>query len=82
MMSRKVWRVEGKYYKKKRTYPFRKELLGEKESHIREKVLSELGSRHRVKRNAIEFSEIVEIKPEEATDLEIRKLLGLESEFE
>jgi large subunit ribosomal protein LX len=80
-MSSKIWRASGAYTKKKRIFTFSRELLGEKEAHIREKVLSELGSRHRVKRKEISITEIKEIKPEEVTDLDLRKVLGLETEF-
>jgi large subunit ribosomal protein LX len=80
-MSTKVWRVNGSYRKNKRTFTFTKELIAAKEAHVREKVLSELGSRHRVQRRYIEFTEIKEIKPEEVTNLDLRKILGLESDF-
>ena len=80
-MSTKIWRVEGKYHKKKRVFVFGIEMIADKEAHVREKILSELGSRHRVKRNTVEFTEIREIEPEEVTDLDIRKALGLETEF-
>ena len=56
-------------------------MLSQKESHVREKVLSELGSRHRVKRKDITITKIEEISPEDATSLEIRKILGVESEI-
>jgi large subunit ribosomal protein LX len=77
----KIWRATGAYKKKKRTFRFSKELLAEKEAHVREKILSELGSRHRVKRREIEIKEIKEIKPEEVQNLDLRKILGLETEF-
>ncbi|MFW9925664.1 MAG: 50S ribosomal protein L18Ae [Candidatus Thorarchaeota archaeon] len=77
----KIWRATGKYKKKKRSFSFTKELLAEKESHVREKILSELGSRHRVKRREIDINEIKEIKPEEVQNLDLRKILGLETEF-
>ncbi|MFX1561020.1 MAG: 50S ribosomal protein L18Ae [Promethearchaeota archaeon] len=80
-MSSRIWRASGEYKKKKRTFTFSRELLGEKEAHIREKILSELGSRHRVKRKEIMISEVKEIKPEEVTDLNLRKVLGLETDF-
>ena len=80
-MSSKIWRASGEYTKKNRKFRFSRELLGEKEAHIREKVLSELGSRHRVRRKYIVISEVKELKPEEVTDLDLRKILGLESEF-
>ena len=81
-MSSKIWRATGAYMKNKRSLTFSRELLAEKEAHVREKILSELGSRHRVKRKEIHIAEIKEIKPEEVTNFEIRKILGLEIEFE
>ncbi|TFG97449.1 50S ribosomal protein L18a [Candidatus Thorarchaeota archaeon] len=80
-MSTKIWSASGEYLKNKRKFVFSRELLGEKEAHIREKILSELGSRHRVKRRSITISEIKEIKPEDVKNLELRNFLGLESEF-
>jgi large subunit ribosomal protein LX len=71
----------GAYKKSKRTFTFTRELLAEKDSHVREKILSELGSRHRVKRREITITEVKEIKPEEVTNFELRKILGLETEF-
>ncbi len=79
-MSSKVWRVVGEYRKKGRTFIFRKEVLAPKETHAREKVYSDLGSRHRVKRRDIRFTEVVEIRPEEVTSIELRRALGVESE--
>ncbi|MGV9168465.1 MAG: 50S ribosomal protein L18Ae [Promethearchaeia archaeon] len=81
-MSPKIWRAKGKYNKKGKTFRFEKEVIAPKPSHVEEKILSEVGSRHRVKRRSIEFAEIEEIEPEEVTDLEIRRILGIESEFE
>ena len=80
-MTEKVWRASGEYKKKNKKFVFSRELLGEKEAHVREKILSELGSRHKVKRKEITITMITEIKPEEITDLNLRKYLGLESEF-
>jgi len=80
-MSSKIWRAKGAYRKRKKSFTFTKELLADKDSHVRERILSEVGSRHRVKRNDIDISEIKEIKPEEVTNMELRKILGLETEF-
>jgi len=80
-MSAKIWLASGEYMKNKEKFTFSRELLGEKEAHVREKILSELGSRHRVKRREITISEIKEIKPEEVQSLELRKFLGLETDF-
>ena len=80
-MSTKIWLASGEYMKNKEKFTFSRELLGEKEAHVREKILSELGSRHRVKRREITISEIKEIKPAEVQSLELRKFLGLETDF-
>ena len=80
-MSEKIWRVNGEYKKKKRVFSFNKEMLASNEARAREKILSELGSRHRVKRREITVSEIKELKPEEVTNLDLRKILGLESDI-
>ena len=80
-MSSKIWRASGEYTKNKRKFRFTRELLGEKEAHVREKIHSELGSRHRVRRKYIVINEVKELKPEEVTDLDLRRILGLESEF-
>lgn len=80
-MSSKIWRASGEYFKNKKKFRFTRELLGEKEAHIRERIFSEMGSRHRVTRKNITISEVKEIKPEEVTNFDLRKILGLESDF-
>jgi large subunit ribosomal protein LX len=80
-MSSKIWRASGEYIKKNKKFTFTREILGDKETHVREKILSELGSRHRVRRRDIAINEIKELKPEEVTNLDLRRILGLESEF-
>ncbi|MHA2424997.1 MAG: 50S ribosomal protein L18Ae [Candidatus Thorarchaeota archaeon] len=80
-MSSKIWLATGEYRKLKRVFKFSRELLAPKEEHVREKIYSELGSRHKVSRKYIQFSEIKEIKPEDVTNLDLRKMLGLESEL-
>lgn len=80
-MESKIWLATGEYTKLKRRFSFRKELLGAKKEHVEESIYSEIGSRHRVKRRYIKFTEIKEIKPDEVTNLELRKALGLESEI-
>ena len=80
-MSSKVWLATGEYTKLKRRFTFAKELMGVKEAHVKETILSELGSRHRVKRRYITFTEVKEIKPEDVKNLELRKALGVETEI-
>jgi large subunit ribosomal protein LX len=80
-MSSKVWRAIGKYKKRRKTYRFSKEMISPKESHVRERILSELGSRHRVKRRDIIITKVEEIDPEDVSSLELRTLLGVENEL-
>ena len=80
-MSSKVWLATGEYRKLKRVFTFSKELIALKEAHVKEKIYSELGSRHRVKRKDITISSIKEIQPEEVKDLDLRKILGVESDL-
>ena len=79
-MSTTIWRATGEYKKLRQKFTFSIEMIAPKEDHVKERIYSEIGSRHRVKRRSIEFKEIKEIKPEEVTDMEIRRILGLESE--
>ena len=81
MMSTKIWKATGEYKKKKKTFRFTKELLADRESHAKEKIYSDLGSKHRVLRRHITFDEVVEIKPEEVTNLDLRRQLGVELEL-
>ena len=79
-MSSKIWRATGQYRKERRTFTFAMEMLALKEEHVRERVYSDIGSRHRVKRRQIEFKEVKELKPTDVTDADLRRILGLETE--
>ncbi|MHA1577289.1 MAG: 50S ribosomal protein L18Ae [Candidatus Thorarchaeota archaeon] len=79
-MSSKIWRATGEYLKDKRTYTFSMEMVADKEAHVKERVCSEIGSRHRVKRRRITFAEVKEIKPAEVTNFDLKKILGIETE--
>ncbi len=78
-MDTKVWLVTGVYKKNRRVFSFHKEMIALKESHVRERILSDLGSRHNLKRRDIQISEIKEIKPNEVVSLDLRRRLGVES---
>lgn len=80
-MTTKVWRVQGEYRKNKRKFGFVKEMIASKESHAKERIMSDVGSRHRVKRGDIEIKKIEEIQPEDVQSLELRKILGVESDL-
>jgi large subunit ribosomal protein LX len=71
----KVYRITGWF--KQGLYPqkFTRELLALSEERALERVYSELGSRHKLKRNQINIEDVVEIKVEEITDPRILAML-------
>lgn len=78
-MDEIAWSVTGSYRKDRHTFKFQKELVGTNESHVRERILSDIGSRHRIKRRDIVISEVKELKPADVKSLELRRRLGVES---
>ncbi|AIF69361.1 50S ribosomal protein LX [Palaeococcus pacificus DY20341] len=73
-MEVKVFRVRGVFERNGKKEKFTREYRGLKEEDIKELVYSELGSKHRVKRNKVIIESIEEIKPEEAENPIVRKL--------
>jgi large subunit ribosomal protein LX len=61
----KVFRVTGKINKPNLATSFAKEILAEKSEHAIEKVYTEIGSRHRVKRFQIKIESAVEVPVDE-----------------
>ena len=55
---------------------FVKELPALSEQQALERVFSEVGSKHKVKRRLIHIEEATEIKPEEAKDPQIKAMVG------
>lgn len=53
-----------------------KELPALSEQQAVERIYSEVGSKHKVKRNLIHIEEVAEIKPDEAKDPRIRAMVG------
>lgn len=70
----KIFRIKGWFKKKREKIEFIKEVPSKSKDRALERLYSELGSKHAVKRNLIKISEIEEIKPEEAKDPNIRAL--------
>ncbi|MCS7132020.1 MAG: 50S ribosomal protein L18Ae [Hadesarchaea archaeon] len=60
----KLFRVKGWFEQKGRRQRFARELPGLSQEHVIERILSELGSRHKVKRNLIHIEEITEVEGE------------------
>lgn len=71
----RVFRVKGWFKHNSHRQVFTKELRALSEKHVLEQIYSEIGSKHKVKRNLIHILEISEIKPEEAKDPRIMALL-------
>jgi large subunit ribosomal protein LX len=71
----KAFRVTGEINKPKLATPFVKEVIAEKSEHAVEKVYSEIGSKHRVKRFHITIANVEEIKVDEVENPILKKIL-------
>lgn len=82
MTEVKVYRITGTMLLSHDRYPeervFRLEVPASSLRDALERVYSELGSRHKVKRRHIKIKEVVELRPEEAVSAYVRKLLSME----
>ncbi len=76
MIRAKFYRVEGYYVKKGRKIFFRKDYCDLDESKALEKMYSEIGSKHRVKRSEIKGIKVRELKPDEIKDPVLKALHG------
>ncbi len=81
----KVFRVSGvALFSPDRTrdwQPFEIDVRALKKEHAIEKVLSELGSRHKLKRSHIKILEVREISPEESKSKFVKDLEKIEGWF-
>ncbi|MCL1970883.1 MAG: 50S ribosomal protein L18Ae [Candidatus Bathyarchaeota archaeon] len=71
----KVFRVTGEINKPNLVTPFSKEMLAEKKEHAIEKVYTEIGSRHRVKRFQIKIEQTIEVPTDEIENEILKKLV-------
>ena len=69
----KVFRVTGEINKPNLATTFAKEILAEKSEHAIEKVYTEIGSRHRVKRFHIKIESAVEVPADEIENEILKK---------
>ncbi|HDQ05130.1 MAG TPA: 50S ribosomal protein L18a [Candidatus Bathyarchaeota archaeon] len=74
MSDVKVFRVSGKIRKPNFQTEFRKEVRALKPEDAVEKVYTELGSRHRVRRYQMSISKVEELSPEEIEDVLLKKM--------
>ena len=54
---KKVYKITGKFLMGERWRPFTKEVIAKTKENAKEILLSDVGSKHRVKRRNIEFSQ-------------------------
>jgi large subunit ribosomal protein LX len=71
----KVFKVTGEISKPKLRTPFVKEVLADESEHAVEKVYSEIGSKHRVKRCHITISEVQEISADQIENPVLKKMV-------
>ncbi|MCJ2519892.1 MAG: 50S ribosomal protein L18a [Candidatus Thermoplasmatota archaeon] len=64
----KAFRVTGEFLMAQRRQKFTKEVAAKDEGEAVERVLSLLGSKHRVKRRKIRIHNVSEVAPEEIID--------------
>jgi len=70
-----VYRVKGMFKMGRDIVPYTKEFFATCEEAAKEKLLSDLGSKHKTKRRDITIEEVGKITVEEITDTHLRKLL-------
>jgi len=71
----KAFKVTGQIKKPQLATPFAKEVIADKSEHAVEKVYSEIGSKHRVKRFQIKIADVKEMQPDEIENPILKKLV-------
>ncbi len=71
----KAFKVTGEISKPKLKTPFVKEVLADKSEHAVEKVYSEIGSKHRVKRCHIKITEVQEVTADQIENPILKKMV-------
>jgi len=74
MSEIKIFRVTGKITKPNWQTSFQKEIRALRQEEALDRVYKEIGSKHKAKRFQIKILKVEEIKPEEVTDLTVKKL--------
>lgn len=72
----KAFRVRGTFLMGRNRHPFTKEVTAENQEVAVERVLSDLGSRHRTKRRDIAVKEVAELSADEVTDTVVADQVG------
>jgi large subunit ribosomal protein LX len=76
MRKLKVFRVTGEIQKPNLKTSFRKEIVAAKPEHAVEKVYTEIGSKHRVKRFHIKIISVEEVPPDKIENLILRNFVA------
>ena len=71
----KVYRITGTFRMCGVAQPFSKEVLSKDKAEARERLYSDIGSKHRVKRRFITLDEITEVPPGEVQNLRIKQMI-------
>ena len=70
-----IYRVKGWFKHRSGTQRFTKEIPALSREHVLERIYSDIGSRHKVKRNLIHIETIEELKPEEVEDAKVLRMM-------
>jgi large subunit ribosomal protein LX len=76
MRKLKVFRVTGEIQKPNLKTSFRKEIVAAKPEHAVEKVYTEIGSKHRVKRFHIKIISVEEVPPDKIENLILKNFVA------
>ncbi len=76
-METKIFRISGKFRMGEKLQIFTKEFRAVSEESVIEKLYTDLGSKHKVKRNRISIDKITVIKPEEAENFYVKEMSGV-----
>lgn len=68
MIGMQIYRIKGWFKQGLFKQKFTRDILAATEAQAREKILSEVGSRHKLTRNAVHIDEVTEVKAEDVTD--------------
>ncbi|MDR3282558.1 MAG: 50S ribosomal protein L18a [Candidatus Methanoplasma sp.] len=72
----KAFRVIGSYADPRKRQPFTMELSAVDETAVRERALSTLGSKHRLKRRDIDITEVTELSVDQITNPVVKYEVG------
>lgn len=72
----KAFRVTGTYADPRKTQPFSVEMAAEDEAAVREKALSTIGSKHKLKRWQINITDVSEVPADEVVNHVVKYQIG------